>query len=459
MNLQKLFKSFLFLVTALVIASCSNDDCDFEHINKLQGLPALRAGTFPEQDLTLNVGEEYAYSPKVSSPSDVYYQWYQNGEDVSTEPYFTFKAERPTRSKVILELSNDLGKVTLESKIMVPGADYTKGCLIINEGWFGHESGSISYYNYADNNIENWCYKTQNYGDVLGATTQSATLWNNKLYVCSKGGNQLVVMDPKTLYVEKSVGTLLPSGRQAYEFIGINDRYGVMTANGDFYRVDLNTFEATGISTGNSWGGCGSGIVYQNKLLLNVKGESIYVMDLEKLCGDLSQYNWSNQFPFEKLDVTTTGGTRFVTGKDGNLYTAETTKEGKNNLVKIKPDLTFEKTPMHDNYSPSSFGAYSEASFCGTPDGVFFYIAGGKIYKATFANAAPEQAFTNYSKDGYGFYGAGIRVNPANNELIATYLTEDFQKNIIARFNIETGEKISEVAYNGYYFPATIIFN
>ena len=128
MNCKKLFKTLLFIITAFVIVSCSKDDCDLEHIDKLQGLPALKTGTFPEEDLTLNVGEQYVYAPKASSPLDIYYQWYQNGEDMSTDPSFTFNAEHPGRSKVILELSNDLGKVTLENKVMVPGADYSKGC-------------------------------------------------------------------------------------------------------------------------------------------------------------------------------------------------------------------------------------------------------------------------------------------------------------------------------------------
>lgn len=53
----------LFIITAFVIVSCSKDDCDLDHIDKLQGLPALKAGTFPEEDLTLNVGEQYVYAP------------------------------------------------------------------------------------------------------------------------------------------------------------------------------------------------------------------------------------------------------------------------------------------------------------------------------------------------------------------------------------------------------------
>lgn len=69
------------------------------------------------------------------------------------------------------------------------------------------------------------------------------------------------------------------------------------------------------------------------------------------------------------------------------------------------------------------------------------------------------ETLTEYTKEGYGFYGAGIRVNPKTNELLAMYLTGDYQKNLLVRFNAATGEKISEIAYDGYYFPATFIFN
>lgn len=461
MNCKKLFKTLLFIITAFVIVSCSKDDCDLDHIDKLQGLPALKAGTFPEEDLTLNVGEQYVYAPKASSPLDIYYQWYQNGENMSTDPSFTFNAEHPGRSKVILELSNDLGKVTLENKVMVPGADYSKGCLIINEGWFGHGSGSISFYNYEKNSIEHWCYKNQNFGDVLGVTSQSATLWNGKLYVCSKEDNQLVVMDPKTLYAENSCGKL--ANYQAYEFIGLNDDYGIITHGGYFSRINLKTFETiTLVSVGNTYTGTGSGIAYNGKLILNVNSSGwgspkVYTIDIAELCSpDLKP---TDKVAFQELDITTYGGTRFVQCKDGNIYTVETTKDGKNNLVRINADFSLKKVAMRDDYSPSSFGAYREASFCGTPEGIFYYIAGGKIYKATFDNPAPEETLTEYTKEGYGFYGAGIRVNPKTNELLAMYLTGDYQKNLLVRFNAATGEKISEIAYDGYYFPATFIFN
>lgn len=457
MNVMHFIKTCsLFFVMAAAVTACSDDDCDLRHPDNLYGVPALKQGTFPEGDVTLQVGETYEYAPQVSAPGDVYYQWYLNEEDMSTEPRFSYTAERPTRSRLVLELTNDFGKVVLENNLIVPGADYSEGCLVVNEGWFGHESGSLSYYRYSDNSVETWALKNQNFGKTLGTTSQSATLWNGKLYICSKQGDQLTIADPKTLYVEKS-GNVLPNGRQAHEFVGINEKYGVMTANGDVYRVDLETFESEQIVMDDTWGGCGSACIFEGKLLLNVKSKKIHVLDVEKVLGDLSQYNFKNTFPYTTLDVTTDGGVRFVKGKDNSVYTIESNKEG-NKLVKIGADLSVEKTPLRSDYSPSSFGAYREASFCGTDD-VFYYIAGGKIYKCTFGNAAPEQPFTAFEKEGYGFYGAGIRVNPKNGELVATYVTGDYQKNLIVRFNGTNGEKISEVAFDGYFFPGTIIFN
>lgn len=449
---------FLVFVSVLTVTACSQDeDCELRHTDSLLGLPALKQGTFPENDVTIKLGESYVYAPQVESAGDLYYQWYLNDEDMSTDPRFTFTPQGPTRSKVRLELSNDFGEVILENNVIVSGADYTNGCLILNEGWFGHESGSVSYYNFETNTIEPWVYKNQNFGATLGATSQSATFWNGRLYICSKVNGNLTVVDPKTLYGIKNANLL--GSRQAYEFIGLNEQYGIITANGDIHRVDLNSFEVVTISTGNTWAGCGSAVVYQGKLLLNVSGQQLYVLDVDKLSGDLSEYSWSNQFPFTRLDVQTNGGCRFVSGKDGNVYTVES-GEGGNNLVRIKPDLTLEKSPMRVDYSPSSFGSYQEASFCGSADGdTFFYIAGGKIYKCNFAEANPDVPFTTYHEAGYEFYGAGIRVNPQTNEVVATYITSDYAKNRIVRFNGVTGEKISEVAFDGYYFPATILFN
>lgn len=452
MNFKRIGR-FLALL-AIVLTSCS-DDCDLNHESTQLGLPAIIQGSHPNGDINLSVGDSYLFAPQVINQEDVYYQWYLNDEDMGTAKQYQIEANKPMRSHLVLELTNDFGQVIMENDIIVPGADNTGKYFILNEGWFGHEPGNITVLNPEDNSLEQWAFKIQNFGSTLGVTSQSATLWKDKLYICSKEDNQLTVVDPKTLYVEKQTGKLL-GNRQAYEFIGINDKYGVITANGDLYRVDLNTLETALISMNDGYRGTGSGIVYENKLILNVSGRKLHVLDLEDISGDLSQYSFN--FPYETLDVQTNGGCRFVKGEDGNLYTIESSSTG-NSLVKIKPNNLIERSDLRSDYSPSSFGAYREATFCGSANGEsFFYIAGGKIYKCTFEDAAPKTPFINFSRDGYSFYGAGIRVNPYNDEIVATYTTSDYKSNLIVRFNGKTGEKIAEVAYEGYYFPATILF-
>ena len=453
----------LLLILTVIFSACSKDDCNLDHPGNQLEFPAIKSGTFPTGDITLNVGDSYLFAPQVITSGDVYYQWDLNGDDMSTDPSFTLLAERPMRSKIALTLSNDYGSVVLENKITVNGADYNNKYLIVNEGWFGHEAGNITAFNPADKSVEQWTFKTQNFGATLGTTSQSATIWNNKLYVCSKEGKNLTVIDPKTLYLEKQSGAIL-GGRQAYEFIGINEQYGVLTANADLYRVDLNTLKTEQIMMSDSYNGCGSGYVWNDKLLINIKGRKLHVLDLDKVLGDLSGYSWSNYFPFTTIDVTTSGGCRFVKGADGNLYTIESSGNN-HNLVRINPDLSIEKTPVRSDYNPSSFGAYREASFCGTgKDNDFYYVAGGKIYKSSFDDAAPQESFTKWEKSGYTLYGAGIRVNPANGELVATYTSmnhptnADYYNNIIVRFDGNTGQVLSETEYEGYCFPATIVF-
>ncbi|MDR0659587.1 MAG: DUF5074 domain-containing protein [Prevotellaceae bacterium] len=448
-----------FIVALLLIAGFSSCSDSYEKYfpENLSDLPIVKKGTFPEEDKTLNIGENFLYEPEVYSPIDVYYQWYLGAKEKATEPTYLFTATTPGRFKVRLALSNDYGTVELENKIITPGADYSKGCFIVNEGWFGHESGNVSYYDYEAGTIRHWEFKNQNFGEELGITSQSATLWNGKMYICSKQDPQLVVVDPTTMYKEGSIKNIT-GNKYTHEFIGLNDSYGLITGIGYQYRVNLNTLATEPFSNMSIWYDGGSGIVYQDKLLLNLKNRKVYVFNLADVTGDLSQFNGS--VPYTTLDINTTGGTRFVEGTDGNLYAVETNTDNTNNLVRIKPDFTIEKQAIRSDYSPSSFGAYREATFCGpTSDNSFFYIAGNKIYKCTFENAAPSTPFVDNIADGYSFYGAGIRVNPKDDRLVVTCLTADYSQNIVACFNASTGAKVSEIRYDGYYFPATISFN
>lgn len=452
MNIRHFFKTFLLLLAAASVA-CSKSDCGLDHTDKLQGLPAISEGSFPHADVDLAAGESFAYAPQMASEGDVYYQWWLNEEDVSTDPTYTYTATKPTRSRVILELTNDYGKVSLKSDIIVPGADYTTGGLIINEGWFGHETGSVTHLR-TDGTVETWAMSGQNFGEKLGITSQSATMWNGKLYICSKDGQQLTVVDPRTLYIDKSFNVL--KGYYINHFIGINENYGVVTTNqGDLYRIDLKTYEVLRMPTKDGWRGPGGGIVYNGKLLLNVCGTKLHAYDIDRIINgdDLRAAGVE-----ETLDIFTQGFVDPVIGADGNLYVVETDKNGVNKLARISSDWSIEKCDFHPGYAPPGKSVYRESSFSASGDS-FYFTAGGRIYKCRFGEPVPQTPLTDYAKEGYGFYGAGLRANPATGELVATYLTRDYSKNLVVRFNGATGAVIAETTFDGYFFPATIIFN
>lgn len=443
------------MIAISVMLSCSKEQCTRQHLEKPSGLPVVLADSWPGESISMNPGETLEIHPEVISGSPIRYKWYLNGENVSTTEGFTFSASSPSRMLLELELENEAGTVSLSGRINVSG-EMGEGFYIINEGWFGHDNGSVSFYNTENNTIRHNAFAENNYGESLGITSQSATLWNGKMYICSKQDNTLAVVDPNTLYATKVTGHLAGS-LQTYEMIGIDNDYAILTHNGYFSRIDLNTYETkTYMMVGNTWGGTGSGTMFGGRLILNVNGDNLYAIDPAELSADTPT--------FSRIDVFTSGGTRFVECSDGYLYTIESKKDGTRNLARIDRNLNVEKKAIREDYNPSSFSTYTEDSFCGTPDGDFYYIAGGRIYHATWEDPAPEEAFTA-AEPGMMLYGAGIRVNPSNGELVATYVstgeesgTEIYNGNLVARYDGSTGEKVGECRNSGYFFPATVIF-
>lgn len=462
------FLNFLkvFVLSAVLLAGCSSDDVykygenpyDYDHLS----LPAIERGTFPDADIDMTVGESLTLSPRVVTPGDTYFTWYFNGEEVGYSSTFSYTAQQQMRDGVLLlELENDNGRVTLERKINVAGSGFAGKYLIINEGWYGHESGSLSAYDPQSGRFEHHALRLQNGGKQLGVTSQSATMWNGKLYICSKDGAALTVVDPHTLVIEKQIAGPIAAGRQAYEFIGLDEQYGIVTADANIYRVNLETMAVDAFGNGNLYQGVGNGIVFGGHLLLNPKSGKVNAIPLADLTGAaLPNYTYTPA----TIDITTGGGCRFAEAADGNLYTIES-KSGTNSLVRIKPDLSLEKTAIRSDYAPSAFSAYREAMFCGGADNSFFYVAGNKIYKCTFDEPAPTAEFCGLGSEyaAYSLYGAGIRLNPANGELVATYIddtnTTTRKDNVVARFDGATGQLLSQHYYEGYWFPATIIFN
>lgn len=94
---------------------------------------------------------------------------------------------------------------------------YTNGMFICNEGAFGSDNASISFYGYTTDKINNNIYQTAN-GTALGDVAQSMNINGDKAYIVMYGSNKVEVVNKLTL---KQIGVIPEVGQPRYiEFSG-----------------------------------------------------------------------------------------------------------------------------------------------------------------------------------------------------------------------------------------------
>jgi len=122
--------------------------------------------------------------------------------------------------------------------------------IVVNEGNFQFNNASVSFLNGKTGQVSGDVFKTAN-GQDLGDVAQSATVWNNRLYIVVNNSSKIEVVDLNTFH---SVGTingllspryLLPvSNSKAY----VSDLYANAISV-----VDLNSLNVTKTISCNGW--------------------------------------------------------------------------------------------------------------------------------------------------------------------------------------------------------------
>lgn len=80
-----------------------------------------------------------------------------------------------------------------------------KGFYIVNEGWFGHDKGSVNYFekNGTSYTPHYRAFKAANPDTELGNTTCYGAIWGDNFYLISKQDNRLVIADAQNLKSKK----------------------------------------------------------------------------------------------------------------------------------------------------------------------------------------------------------------------------------------------------------------
>lgn len=124
--------------------------------------------------------------------------------------------------------------------------EYTNGMFILNEDWFGHDPSSLNFYSYTDGTMHYNVYAQANDGTKLsesvGPTTQTATIFDGKIYFCQKGAPQgsVVVADAKTLKFIKRIN--IPTNNYAHFFCGVEGTHkAYVSTSGGIYTFNTLT--------------------------------------------------------------------------------------------------------------------------------------------------------------------------------------------------------------------------
>jgi hypothetical protein len=331
----------------------------------------------------------------------------------------------------------------------VPGK-YDKGFFVINEGWFAHGTGSVSFFDAASGSLKDSVFQKENPGSKAfepnSSTVQFATKFNGKLFIVSKAKGPVVVADAQTL---KEVGRIAGSADYDWRaFVGIDENRGLLSSSDGIYLFNLKTYQP-------------------NFKLLGVKGQTGDMLNAGKYIYTLSQtegaviYNSEDLTVVKKIKSVTLGFAQTPNKKV--WYTA-----GKYLYSSNPQTLATDSVELPFTPSTTWFVWFSSPIIASTKDNTIFLLkspsfGGGKeLYRYVEGNKASlSQPFVT-TPDKQSFYKKNLGYNPVTNELVTTTVQDGYGTNYAANniyfYNSETGVLNKKIPYEGYFFPAMFVF-
>lgn len=287
-----------------------------------------------------------------------------------------------------------------------------KGFYIVNEGWFGHDKGSVNYFekNGTSYTPRYRAFKAANPDTELGNTTCYGAIWGDNFYLISKQDNRLVIADAQNLKSKKVITDLGGDGRS---FLGIDDQKAYIG-----YKGGIKTFNIESLTLGEAIAGVSGEIgnmCYAYGKVFAVSDENLYIIDAKT----------------DKVEKTVTGSydtyKSVVTAKDGSVWVAAADKF----IVYNPNDLKNTKEIAYpvDAAVSSSWGSWNPGGLCAsTQTNTLYWTTGTSPYsknavcKYDIDASNANSSFYTLPNDEDGqkrvLYGAGLRVDPLSDNLV-----------------------------------------
>lgn len=394
--------------------------------------------------------------------------------------------------------------------------DYTKGILIVNEDWYGHQNSTVNYLMPDDPDGEYWHYRviqTENPGVELGCTNQYGAIWNGRLYLIAKqekdpgatiSGGRITVVDASTMKVIKQLQLIDPSGKQCdgRAFCGVTPAKGYVSTSNGIWVLDLESLEIQGQIAGSANPNAGgdndkpaddpTGALYfgQTGTMMLAAGKVFAVhQQYGLLVIDPETDQVVNVLTMDNVDdaIEADTGTRprrpsgigstIVRSKDGNLwYSAAKNVQGTGAavpyIVRVDPE-TLEREVIKiegdDIYPPSnSWYAWTPDPFCASAQTNTLYWCGGqnswftnyRVFRFDIDTRHVEKMLDFSTEPGdWHIYGCSLGIDPAKDEIYASMFHKFVDPTYELRRYTASGELIRTYPMiSNYWFPSLPVF-
>lgn len=337
---------------------------------------------------------------------------------------------------------------------------YENGFFLIHEGWFGHGTGSVSFYNYSTGEITDSVFQKENPGkdfNPTNSTVQYGTIFNENLYIVSKVNGPVVVADAKTL---KEVGRIpAKQGNDWRAFLGIDDKTGLLSSGDGIHLVNLNTMTPYAKLSG-------------------ISGQTGDMIKTDKYIFALSQkdgaviYNLSDYSIAKKIESVTIGFAQTPNKKV--WYTAN------KYLVSIDPEtLNADSVALPFTSNTTWFTWYSSPIIASTKENAIYIqkapaFGGGKeIYKYIDGDVTTLNKPFIITPEKQSFYKKNIGYDGKLNQIVTTTVQDGYGANYAVNqiyfYDAKTGELVKQMPFNkkvdaqgndvSYYFTAMTVFH
>jgi len=327
-------------------------------------------------------------------------------------------------------------------------AKYENGFFIVNEGWFGHGTGEVNFFNYTTGKLTDSVFKRENPTKDLNPTSstlQFATIFKENLYLVSKVGGPVVVLNAKTMVEKARIAA--KGGNDWRAFLGIDENTGLLSSNSGVYLVNLKNMTAYAKLIGAD-GQVGDMIKAGNYIFMHSATEGLLI------------YNVADYSLNRKIKGLTVG---FAQTPNGKVWYAA----GKY-LYQTDPQ-TLAKDSVALSFSTyANWGAWHAGSIAAsTKDNTVYLLKTGSfgggtdIYKYDGTATSIATPFATLPEKQM-FYGKGIGFDGHLNQVVITAVQSGYGANYAVNhlyfYNPADATLKNTLAYDGYHFPALPVF-